>query len=84
VAKLIFTHGVGVINLVSEDKERNLGEVLHGEKSVKLGLGFGEAFVVFGIDEEDDTADFGEIILPEATGYGDIPLEAFFGIPVIK
>lgn len=68
MAQLILTHGVGVVDLVSEDEEGNLGEVLHGEKGVKLGLGLGEALVVLGVDEENDAADFGEVVLPETTG----------------
>jgi hypothetical protein len=68
VAQLILTHSIGVIDLVSENEEGDLGEVLHGEKGVQLGLGLGEALVVLGIDQEDDAADFGEVVFPEAAG----------------
>lgn len=80
MAKFILTHCIGVIDLVSKDKEGNLSEILHGEKGVELGLGLGEALVVLGIDEEDDTADLGEVVLPETTGYGNIPLASFCDI----
>lgn len=65
VAQLILAHGIGVINLVSEDEEGNLGEVFHGEEGVELSLGLGETLVVLGIDKEDDTADLGEVVLPQ-------------------
>jgi hypothetical protein len=50
VAELILADGVGVVDLVSEDKEGDLGELLHGEQGVELGLGFGETLVVLSID----------------------------------
>lgn len=68
VAELILGDGIGVIDLVAENKERHLGEVLHGEQGVQLGLGLGEALVVLGIDQEDDTADLGEVVLPQTAG----------------
>lgn len=68
VTELLLGNGVGVVNLVTEDHKGNLGELLHGEKSVKLGLGLGESLVVLGVDEEDDAVDFREVVLPEAAG----------------
>lgn len=68
VAQFILTHGVRVVDLVSEDEEGHLGEILHGEEGVQLGLGLGEALVVLGVDEEDDAADFGEVVFPETAG----------------
>lgn len=65
VAELILTDSVGVVDLVTENEEGDLGEILHGEKGVELGLGLGETLVVLGVDEEDDTANFGEVVLPE-------------------
>jgi len=72
VAQFLLTDGVGVVDLVSEDEEGDLGEVLHGEKGVQLSFGLGEALVVLGINEEDDTADFGEVVFPQTTGCGII------------
>jgi len=69
VAKLILRDGVGVIDLVAEDNEGDLGQIIHGEKRVDLGAGFGEPLVVLGINEEDDAADLGEVISPQASGY---------------
>jgi hypothetical protein len=68
VTEFILGDGVGVIDLVTENEEGNLGQVLHGEQGVQLGLGLGEAFVVLGIDQEDDAVDFGEVVLPQAAG----------------
>jgi hypothetical protein len=39
-------------------------ELLHGEEGIELGLGLGETFMILGVDEEDDSGDFGEVILP--------------------
>jgi hypothetical protein len=50
VTELILADGVGVVDFVSEDEEGDLGELLHGEEGVELGLGFGEALVVLGVD----------------------------------
>lgn len=68
VTELILGDGVGVIDLVAEHEERHLGQILHGEQGVELGLGLGEALVVFGIDQEDDAVDFGEVVLPQTAG----------------
>lgn len=67
MSQLILTHGTWVVDLVSENKEGDLGEFLHGQEGVQLGLGLGEPLVVAGIDQEDDAADFGEVVLPETT-----------------
>ena len=68
MSQLIFTYCVGVIDFVAEDQEGGFGEVFHSQQSVKLGFGLGEAFVVFGVDEEDDAGDFGEVVAPETAG----------------
>lgn len=68
VAQLILADSIGVIDLVSENEEGNLRELLHGEESVELGLGFGESLVILGVNQEDDSAHFGEVVLPETAG----------------
>lgn len=67
--ELILADGIRVIDLVAEDEEGHLGEFLHSQQRVELGLGLGEAFGVLGVDEEDDAANFGEVVFPEAAGY---------------
>ena len=62
--QLILAHSVGVINLVTQDKEGSLAQVLHAEQRVELRLALGEALWVLGIDEEHDAADFGEVVAP--------------------
>jgi hypothetical protein len=57
-AKLVFRHGLGMINLVTENNERGVFELLHGEEGVEFGLGFVEALVVLCVDEEDNAGDF--------------------------
>ena len=59
-----------MVDLVAEDQKGHFGEFFHGEQRVEFGFGFGEAFVVFGVDEEYDSADFGEVVFPEAAGCG--------------
>lgn len=68
VAQLVFRDGVGVVDLVAEDHKGHLGQLLHGEQRVELGLGLGEPLVVLRVDEEDDTVYFGEVVLPETAG----------------
>lgn len=64
--QLLFADSTGGVNLVAEDKERNLGEFLNGEEGVELGLGFAETFEVSTVNEEDNAVDFGEVVTPEA------------------
>lgn len=68
MSQFVLADGVGVVDLVAENEEGDLGELLHGEESVELGLGLGETLVVLGVNEENDTAHFGEIVLPETSG----------------
>jgi hypothetical protein len=67
--QLVLGHGVGVVDLVAQDDEGNLGELLHGQEGVELGLGLGESLVVLGVDEEDDTVDVGEVVSPDTAGW---------------
>lgn len=69
VTQLLLGDGVGVVNLVAQDDKRHLLELLHGQQGIKLGLGLGETLVVLGIDEEDNTVDLGEVVLPKTAGY---------------
>lgn len=68
VSQLVLRNGVGVVDLVTQDDEGNLGKLLHRQEGVELGLGLGESLVVLGVDEEDDTVDVGEVISPDTTG----------------
>jgi hypothetical protein len=69
VSKLVLAHSIGVVNLVSEDQEGDLGQLLDGEEGIELDLGLGESLVILGVDEEDNSANFGEVVPPEAAGY---------------
>lgn len=66
--QLILAHRIRVINLVSQYHEWCLGQLLHAQQRIELGFRFVETLVVFGVDEEDDTGDFGEVVPPEASG----------------
>lgn len=68
VSEFVLADGVGVVDLVAENEEGDLGELLHGEEGVELGLGLGETLVILSVNEENDTAHFGEVVLPETTG----------------
>ncbi len=71
--QLVLADGVGMIDLVAQDHERHLGQVFHRQQRVQLGFGFRQAFVVFGVDQEDDAGYFGEVIFPEPAGCGRVP-----------
>lgn len=66
--QLILAYRVGVVDLVAKYDEGCAGQLLHSQQSIELGLGLAEALVVFRVDKEDDAADFGEVITPEAAG----------------
>jgi len=67
VPKLLLRNSAGGVNLVAENKEGNLGELFYGEKGIEFGLGFGKALEVGGVDEEDDSVNFREVVSPETT-----------------
>lgn len=66
VSELVLRHRVRMIDLVAQDDKGDALQLLHREEGVELELGFGEALVVLGVDEEDDARDLGEIVLPQA------------------
>lgn len=67
-AELVLADGLGMINLVSENQEGNLAELLHAQERIKLGLGFEKTLMVFAVDQEDNSGDLGEVVLPETAG----------------
>ena len=64
--KLVLADGARRVDLVAEDKERNLRELLDGEQRVELRLGFGEPLEVCSVDKEDNAVDLREVVAPEA------------------
>lgn len=66
MSQLVLADSIGVIDLVPEDEKGHLGQFFHGEEGVELGLGLGEALVVLCVDEEDNPADFGKVVFPQA------------------
>lgn len=69
VSESVLRNGAGVVDLVAENDKGDLGELLHGQEGVELGLGLGEAVLVLGVDQEDDTVDLGEVVSPDTTSY---------------
>ena len=61
-------HGTGLVNLVSENEERDLGELISGQKFVKFLTRLLETGLVGTVDEEDNSLDGGEVALPQSTG----------------
>ena len=55
-----------MIDFVAQDQKGDFPQLFHAEEGVEFGFGFRQAVVVFGVDEEDDAGDFGEVIFPEA------------------
>ena len=53
-----------MIDLVTKHQERCIGQRLHSQERIELSLGLSETLVVLGVDEEDDAADFGEVVAP--------------------
>lgn len=70
--ELFLAYSTRSINLVAEDKERNLGELLNGKERVEFGLRLGETLHIDTVDEEDDAIDLGEVVTPEATRCQDV------------
>ncbi len=64
--ELILAYRTRRVDLVAEDKERNLRELLDGEECVELRLRLGETLKVCAVNEEDDTVNLGEVVTPEA------------------
>lgn len=67
--ELLLAHSTRRVDLVAEDKERNLRELLNREESVEFRLGLGKPFEVGTVDEEDDAVDLGEVVFPEAASW---------------
>jgi len=65
--QLFLTDSTGCIDLVTKNKEGNLGKLLNGEEGVEFGFRFGESLEVGAVDEEDNAVDLREIVAPEAT-----------------
>lgn len=53
-----------LVDLVSEDDERNVGKLWHLEQLLKLSLGFVQAAVLSRIDHEDDTVEGAAVVSP--------------------
>lgn len=69
MSQLILRNSIGVIDLIAEDKEGHARELFHSEEGVQLGFGLGESLEVLGVYQENDSANFGEVVFPEAAGW---------------
>jgi len=70
VPQFFLADGTGGIDLVAQNKERNLGKFFNREQGIELGFRFGETLEIGTVDEEDDAIDFGEVVTPEPTSWG--------------
>lgn len=68
--QLLFADGVGMIDLIPKHQEGDLCKFFHGKEGIELGFGLGESFDVLGVDKENDSVDFGEVVFPETAGCG--------------
>lgn len=66
LAKLLFAHCSRGVNLVAENQERHLCKTLDAQESVELCSGLCESLVVCSVDEENDSVDFREVVLPQS------------------
>lgn len=68
MAEGVFGLCVGVVNLVAEDNKGDVGEGIPVQEEIEFVLGLRESLGVDGVDQEDDTVDFGEVISPDTAG----------------
>lgn len=57
-----------MVDFVTENNERSILELLHGEERIELGFGFVEALDVLCVDEEDDAGDFRDCVESGVSG----------------
>lgn len=53
-----------MIDLIPKDAERDFAQLFHCKEGVQLRFRLREAFMIFRVDEEHDSGDFGEVVLP--------------------
>lgn len=70
VSQFFLAHGTGGIDLVTQNKERNLGEFFNREQGIELGFRLGKTLEIGAVDKEDDSVDFREVVAPEPTSWG--------------
>jgi len=56
--------GTGCVNLVSENKERNLGKLFNRKQSIQFSFGLCKTFKLGTVDQKDDAVDFREVVAP--------------------
>jgi hypothetical protein len=62
--ELVLGYRLRVVNLVTQHQEGDVGQRLHSQQRIELGLRLSETLVVLGVNEEYDTADLGEVVTP--------------------
>lgn len=53
-----------MVNLVTQHQEGDVGQRLHSQQGIELGLRLSEALMVLGVDKEYDAADLREVVAP--------------------
>ena len=69
MSELLLADCTGGVDLVSEDEERNLGELLDAQEGVELGLALRETLNVGRVDQEDDAIHLREVVAPQTAGW---------------
>ena len=62
--QVLLAYGVGMINFVAQNAEGDLAQLFHCKKSIQFSFRFGEALMVFGVDQEYDARDLGKVVFP--------------------
>ena len=62
--ELVLGYRLRVVNLVTQHQEGDVGQRLHSQQGIELGLRLSEALMVLGVDKEYDAADLREVVAP--------------------
>lgn len=68
MSELILRDSMGLINLVTKNKEGNALELLDGKESIELSLRLSKSAGISSVNEVDNAANLGEIVSPQTTG----------------
>ena len=68
LSQLVLGNGASLINLVTENEERNISQLLNTKEGIEFSLTFGKSAGISSIDKEDNAANLREVVSPQTTG----------------
>lgn len=68
VLHFVLAHGLWRVDLVTQDEERNVLQLRHGQERVQLFLGLCESLWICHVNQIHDTVDLWEVVLPQSSG----------------